>query len=287
MATTANSSNTMLNYFTKLPSKACIPETENPRKVAPVFNKQHVLEFQNRIEKFESELFCNNATSGPTSYIQSIKTGELKPFRLKRKPRGPLRAKLLQYHEDVRPPYFGTWQKKSTQVTGRRPFGKDDEVFDYEVDSEAEWDIGGPGESLKGDDSEDDDDGLDDYEIDMKTFVPHGYVSDDEINVASDNEDNRTTLNNSLEEDCDQAKANVDNDDNSSSSVKIVSETKTRHAAEQQQNHNQHQPQQVQQKQTPRLELKPISIGINYEDSPTTSDSKIQFLNAFRGVSCG
>lgn len=284
MATTAGS-NTMLNYFTKLPAKACIPETENSRKSAPVFNKQHVLEFQTRIDKFESELFCSSTTDQPTSYIKSIKTGELKPFILKRKARGPLRAKLLQYHEDVRPPYFGTWQKKSKRVTGRRPFGKDDEVFDYDVDSEAEWDIGGPGESLKGDDSEDDEDGLDDYEIDMKTFVPHGYVSDDEINVASDNEDNQTNPNNSIEEDCDQPK--VDQDDNSSSSVKIISETKARHAAEQQQNHPQHQQQQAPQKQTPRLELKPIAIGINYEDNPITSESKIQFLNAFRGVSCG
>lgn len=277
MATTAGN-NTMLNYFTKLPAKACIPETENPRKVAPVFNKQHVLEFQNRIEKFESELFSAGSTN--PDYINSIKTGELKPFKIRKKPRGPLRAKLLQYHEDVRPPYFGTWQKKSTQVTGRRPFGKDDDVFDYEVDSEAEWDIGGPGESLKGDDSEDDEDGLDDYEIDMKTFVPHGYVSDDEINVASDNEDN-PNANCSIEEDCDRVVA-VENDDNSSSSVRIVSEIKTRHAAEQQQ-----APQQSAQKQTPKLELKPITIGINYEDNPTTSETKIQFLNAFRGVSCG
>lgn len=38
------------------------------------------------------------------------------------------RAKLLQFCENRRPAYFGTWTKRSKQVTPRRPFAKDDEV---------------------------------------------------------------------------------------------------------------------------------------------------------------
>ena len=47
--------------------------------------------------------------------------------------------KFLSFCEDVRPPYYGTWSKTSKDVTGRRPFGKDTSCFDYEYDSEAEW----------------------------------------------------------------------------------------------------------------------------------------------------
>jgi Chromatin assembly factor 1 subunit A len=33
------------------------------------------------------------------------------------------RMKLLKFAEDVRPPYWGTFSKKSTAVSGRRPLG--------------------------------------------------------------------------------------------------------------------------------------------------------------------
>ena len=44
-----------------------------------------------------------------------------------------LRAKLFQFSDNYRPPYYGTWRKKSTTITGRRPWGKD-ENLDYEVE---------------------------------------------------------------------------------------------------------------------------------------------------------
>jgi hypothetical protein len=34
------------------------------------------------------------------------------------------RMKLRQFHEDIRPPYYGTYSKRSATVTGRRPFGR-------------------------------------------------------------------------------------------------------------------------------------------------------------------
>lgn len=288
--TTPAPNKTMFSYFTKLPSKACMVEDTNPRKLAPVFNKQHVEEFiKNKLEQFDAELLSNfelkPVTKPTTNYIASIKSGQHKPFKLDKKPRGPLRVRLFQYHEDVRPPYFGTWQKRSKLVTGRRPFGQDGAVFDYEVDSEAEWDIGGPGESLKGDDSEDEEE-LDDYEIDMKTFVPHGYVSDDEVEVHSDLEENQSA-NQSIEENC-------DGEENSNASVEIIAEKRLIQKNDQQEQKHQHhnhrqatvqdspaQPPPV--KQT-KLEIKPIVLGLNYEDEPPTiSESKLQFLRAFKG----
>ena len=42
-------------------------------------------------------------------------------------PNGPPRPrmKLFQFHNNIRPPYFGSWQKKSNIVCGRNPFQKD------------------------------------------------------------------------------------------------------------------------------------------------------------------
>ncbi|CAG0894525.1 unnamed protein product [Darwinula stevensoni] len=89
-----------------------------------------------------------------------------------------LKAKLFQFEENNRPPYWGTWQKTSTAITGRRPFYQDKAFLDYEVDSDDEWEEGvEAGESLSGSDDEESED---DYEIDNDFFVPHGYLSDEE-----------------------------------------------------------------------------------------------------------
>ena len=44
-----------------------------------------------------------------------------------------VRFKLLQFAENQRPAYFGTFFKRSSLVTGRRPLGMDATVMDYEV----------------------------------------------------------------------------------------------------------------------------------------------------------
>merc|ERR1711872_1064382 len=49
------------------------------------------------------------------------------------------RAKLLQFHENQRPAYWGTWTKKSSFISGRHPFGKDEERFEYDYDSDEAW----------------------------------------------------------------------------------------------------------------------------------------------------
>jgi len=94
-----------------------------------------------------------------------------------------LKAKLLKFHENQRPAYWGTWSKKSSYISGRKPFGLDRERFDYDYDSDEEWEEEEEGESLS--DNEDDkeevkESGEDDYEVDNDFFVPHGHLSDEE-----------------------------------------------------------------------------------------------------------
>ena len=37
-----------------------------------------------------------------------------------------MRVKLLQFSENYRPPYYGTWRKRSKSISGRNPFKKDE-----------------------------------------------------------------------------------------------------------------------------------------------------------------
>ncbi|KAK7865929.1 hypothetical protein R5R35_005003 [Gryllus longicercus] len=88
------------------------------------------------------------------------------------------KAKLLMFCENRRPPYWGTWTKKSKSIRPTCPFRKDEGFFDYEVDSDDEWEEEEPGESLHG--SDDEKESEDEYEVDNEFFVPHGYLSDEE-----------------------------------------------------------------------------------------------------------
>lgn len=237
---------TVLNYFTKItPAKQeekflC----DRYRKLAPKYNEQHVNKFNiNHKDNFDSTILSQNSSQ---SYLEQIRNKTHEPFRLRRKTKGPLRARLLQFHVDVRPPYWGTWQKRSNKVTGRRPFHQDNELFDYEVDSEAEWDVGGPGESLHG--SSDEGEGeQEDYEIDMSFFVPHGYVSDDEVHQDSDQEG--------------------DNDLKQQTEMEADDETPA-----------------SEEKKTPRLDLKPLLIGPHFNDAPLSNQKHVKLLTSFQAL---
>ncbi|KAF0429403.1 chromatin assembly factor 1 subunit A-domain-containing protein [Gigaspora margarita] len=87
--------------------------------------------------------------------------------------------KLLQFEENYRPPYYGTWTKSSKIISGRCPFAKDTSILDYEYDSDLEWEEEEEGEELKSDD--DDDDPEDEDPRDDDWIVPTGYLSEDEI----------------------------------------------------------------------------------------------------------
>ncbi|XP_053670758.1 chromatin assembly factor 1 subunit A [Anopheles nili] len=104
------------------------------------------------------------------------------------------RTKFFLFDENRRPPYHGTWRKRSTCIRARRPFAQDTKFFDYEVDSDEEWEEEEPGESLHGSDDDKDIDSEEDYEVDNEFFVPHGHLSDEELHAEGEegetNDDN-------------------------------------------------------------------------------------------------
>ena len=82
-----------------------------------------------------------------------------------------LAVKFLKYHEDVRPPYIGTFTKMpsfSGPKLGRNPFKRAFDSLNYDYDSEAEWEDGEEGEDL---DSEGEEEALDEEEEDMEDFI--------------------------------------------------------------------------------------------------------------------
>lgn len=95
---------------------------------------------------------------------------------------GQYKMKLLQFFENHRPAYYGTWRKSTRKINGRKPFSKDDEVFDYDFDSEAEWVADEDGEECRSDDEDDEDitENMSEPGEDDGWLVPHGYLSDDE-----------------------------------------------------------------------------------------------------------
>ena len=133
-------------------------------------------------------------------YLKELATGVRKPIKVRTQVRKSgdsevillseenskkWKGKLLQFHTNRRPAWYGTWNKRSPGVTGRRPFGRDTRL-DYDVDSDEEWEEEeeGEGESLVGSDNEGEPE--DDYEIDNEFMVPHGYLSGDEEENADE-----------------------------------------------------------------------------------------------------
>ena len=93
------------------------------------------------------------------------------------------RAKLLQFCENERPAYWGTWSKQSSRVGPRRPFAKDCEFFDYDYDSDDDWEEEEQGESLSDEElDKEEDDKDEDIEDDNEDgfFVGHGVLDKDE-----------------------------------------------------------------------------------------------------------
>eukprot|EP00026_Physarum_polycephalum_P003981 Phypoly_transcript_03998.p1 GENE.Phypoly_transcript_03998~~Phypoly_transcript_03998.p1 ORF type:complete len:743 (+),score=218.56 Phypoly_transcript_03998:3-2231(+) len=102
--------------------------------------------------------------------------------------------KLLRFHDNVRPAYYGTFSKRSAVLTGRRPLRTDDAVFDYEVDSDAEWEDEGEGEELSESEGEKDkEEEESEEEEEDKWVVPDGYLSEDE-GMDSDDEKSKRAM---------------------------------------------------------------------------------------------
>lgn len=103
---------------------------------------------------------------------------EEQPFAEQRIIQVPNKYRFLSFHEDYRPPYHGTWSKRSKIVTGKTPFAKDTTHLDYDYDSEAEWE---EGDDEIGEDVEDDTKDQEDDEEEAKM-----YDYDDGFCVADD-----------------------------------------------------------------------------------------------------
>eukprot|EP01104_Vermistella_antarctica_P015130 TRINITY_DN4900_c0_g1_i1.p1 TRINITY_DN4900_c0_g1~~TRINITY_DN4900_c0_g1_i1.p1 ORF type:complete len:557 (+),score=210.36 TRINITY_DN4900_c0_g1_i1:54-1724(+) len=120
------------------------------------------------------------------SSIVEMKVSRVPLVATKERPRIPLpegttltlsAVKNLLFHDNNRPGYCGSFSKKSTLVSGRRPFAQDDNLFDYDYDSDLEWVEEEPGESLSDTDGEVEDNDDDEEE---GFVVPDGYLSQDE-----------------------------------------------------------------------------------------------------------
>ncbi|PGH07352.1 hypothetical protein GX51_01896 [Blastomyces parvus] len=83
--------------------------------------------------------------------------------------------KVLKFSEDVRPPYQGTFTKRLPEPEARRlcrnPFGRIVRDFNYDYDSEAEWEEPEEGEEL---DSEGEEELSEDGDGDMDDFLDDG-----------------------------------------------------------------------------------------------------------------
>ncbi|CAM9343973.1 unnamed protein product [Ectocarpus fasciculatus] len=112
------------------------------------------------------------------------------------------RMKLLQFHQDHRPAYWGTWSKNSTQVTGRRPLGRDTKgTLNYDYDSEEDWEEEAQGEDLLSDEEVEPEDNLD-YKARNAAVVNDGWLrqddefSDEEIDRFDSGKSNNNANNN-------------------------------------------------------------------------------------------
>lgn len=82
-------------------------------------------------------------------------------------------VRYLEFKEDVRPPYVGTYTKPQTRRLARNPFARKRQDTDYDYDSEAEWEEPEEGEDL---DSEGESEGGDSVEAGDEM---DGFLDDD------------------------------------------------------------------------------------------------------------
>ncbi|XP_016982691.1 chromatin assembly factor 1 subunit A-B [Drosophila rhopaloa] len=98
-----------------------------------------------------------------------------------------MRAKYLQFADNRRPAYYGTWRKKSASISARRPLAQDKLHFDYELDSDCEWEEEEPGESLSASEDEKERESEEESEEEYNEwYVPHGHLSDEELQNDGD-----------------------------------------------------------------------------------------------------
>ncbi|KAG2755908.1 hypothetical protein P692DRAFT_20766720 [Suillus brevipes Sb2] len=97
-----------------------------------------------------------------------------------------LPAKVLIFHEDARPGYYGSWTKNSRIVCPRSPFARDLLARDYGYDSGEEWEDEGAADADNVDDDDDEEGDGEECDSDLESWL----VDDDEIEeVVPDDRD--------------------------------------------------------------------------------------------------
>lgn len=104
------------------------------------------------------------------------------------KSRRQIPVKVLIFHEDTRPGYFGTFTKSSIVIGPRCPFARDAVVFDYSYDSGEEWEEEEGGDDVASQDGSEEapsdaDSDMDDWLVDddVEGVDPGTPVSEREV----------------------------------------------------------------------------------------------------------
>lgn len=189
------------NKKTQLDSAFMPFEVKSDMRLAPIY-RNHLSE-----EEKENVIKAVDEQDDTKSYLIELKngkkpkcTGKTWPYEdpnedvvlveetnlgkniYEQKPKERMRAKFLKFHTNRRPAYFGTWRKESKCIKPRKPLVADKDHFDYEVDSDDDWEEEEQGESITGSDGEDkENESENEYEVDNDFFVPHGHLSEDEV----------------------------------------------------------------------------------------------------------
>ncbi|KAI5281518.1 hypothetical protein KEM54_003236 [Ascosphaera aggregata] len=148
------------------PSKILKMKPQSRRLYSPPASSvREILHMLHNPKSYRDGLHCNNP----------IDIFRLKPEEIYK----GIAMKTLQFAEDVRPPYQGTFSRPMTVQDAirlcRNPFRRVIPGMNYDYDSEAEWDDPEEGEDL---DSDDGDEELDEEDEDMEGFLDDG---DDEL----------------------------------------------------------------------------------------------------------
>ncbi|KAG7092277.1 hypothetical protein E1B28_008639 [Marasmius oreades] len=153
--------------FSALPERSlyCPPRSTGTSPCYKTYHSPSVRELMKQL----SEAELTDDTSAVRSITHQLADRDIFP------------AKVLIFHEDNRPGYFGTWTRSSHIVGSRTPFARDVLDIDYGYDSGEDWDEGDCAGGA--DDVVDDEDDEQDSET-QDSDIDDWLVDDDEVERA-------------------------------------------------------------------------------------------------------
>ncbi|KAA1471273.1 hypothetical protein DENSPDRAFT_799075 [Dentipellis sp. KUC8613] len=155
------------SVVSSLPPSIGHPRTSRYTRAGACFKTYHPDPVRSVITRL-SEAEISDDTAAVRSLLAELRDREALP------------AKVLIFHEDARPGYFGTFTRRSRIVGPRTPFARDDVAVDYTYDSGEEW-----GEEEAGGDDVADASDEDKDEEEASSDMDDWLVDDDEEEVAT------------------------------------------------------------------------------------------------------